>query len=45
MPAGSLADETALVDALVAGKYGTEDWTVHGRLPGAVDAGPAGAAR
>lgn len=44
-PAGLSPDETALVESLVAGKYGTEDWTEHGRLPGAADAIPAGAAR
>jgi hypothetical protein len=44
-PAGLSPDERALVDALVAGKYGTEAWTAQGRLPeGAGAAGtPAGA--
>jgi lipoate-protein ligase A len=41
-PAGLSADESVLVAALVTEKYGTEDWTVHGRLPGAVDASAAG---
>ena len=43
VPAGLSPDESALVDALVAGKYGTEAWTALGRLP--ADAGaPAGVA-
>jgi lipoate-protein ligase A len=44
--AGLSPDETALVEALVAGKYGAEAWTVLGRLPGGVGAivDPAGAA-
>jgi lipoate-protein ligase A len=40
------ADEEALVETLVAGKYGTEAWTALGRLPDEVGAGAsAGAAR
>ncbi len=44
-PAGLSPDETALADALVRAKYRSDDWTTHGRLPGAADAIPAGAAR
>jgi lipoate-protein ligase A len=44
LPAPLTPDETALVDALVAEKYGAEEWTAHGRRPG-VDAVPAGAGR
>ncbi|HEY7142098.1 MAG TPA: lipoate--protein ligase family protein [Methylomirabilota bacterium] len=46
-PAGLSPDEVALVEALVAGKYGTEAWTALGRLPEDVGAAgaPAGAAR
>jgi lipoate-protein ligase A len=45
VPAGLSPDESALVDSLVAGKYGTEAWTVEGRLPEGVRAAgaPAGA--
>jgi lipoyl(octanoyl) transferase len=41
-PAGLAPEESALVEALVADKYGTEAWTALGRLPGGV--GPAGVA-
>jgi lipoate-protein ligase A len=44
-PAGLSPAEAALTDALVAEKYGTEEWTVHGRLRGAIGATPAGASR
>ena len=46
VPAGLSPDESALVEALVAGKYGTEAWTSLGRLPEGVGAAgaPAGAA-
>ena len=45
VPSGLSPDESALADALVTGKYGTEAWTADGRLPeGAQTAGaPAGA--
>jgi lipoyl(octanoyl) transferase len=33
VPAGLSRDERARVEALVAGKYGTEAWTTLGRLP------------
>jgi len=33
VPGGLSPDETALVDELVAGKYGTEAWTARGELP------------
>ena len=44
-PAGLSPDEIALAESLVAGKYGTEAWTVEGRLPEGVGAAgaPAGA--
>jgi lipoate-protein ligase A len=41
-PADLTAAEAALVQALVADKYGTEGWTVHGRVAGGV--GAAGSA-
>jgi lipoate-protein ligase A len=41
VPAGLSPHERALVESLVAGKYGTEGWTALGRLPEGV--GPAGA--
>ena len=45
VPAGLSPDESALVESLVAGKYGTEAWTVDGRLSEGVGAAgtPAGA--
>jgi lipoate-protein ligase A len=42
-PGGLSEEESVLVDALVAGKYGTELWTVQGRLPQEAGA-PAGVA-
>jgi lipoyl(octanoyl) transferase len=46
VPAGLSPHESALVEALVVGKYGSEPWTALGRLPeGVGTAGaPAGAA-
>ena len=41
VPGGLSADESALVDALVAEKYGTEAWTALGRLPAVIEAPPA----
>jgi lipoate-protein ligase A len=41
VPGGLSPDESALADALVAGKYGTESWTARGRLPEEAGA-PAG---
>ena len=32
-PAGLSPEESALVDALVAGKYGMDVWTMLGHLP------------
>jgi lipoate-protein ligase A len=32
-PAGLAPEESALIDALIAGKYGTDVWTMLGRLP------------
>ena len=44
VPGGLSPDEGAMVDALVAKKYGTEAWTVQGQLPDGVGAAgaPAG---
>ena len=42
-PAGLSPEESALVDALVAGKYGTDVWTMLGHLPEQAGA-PAGVA-
>ena len=44
-PSGLSPDETALAEALGRAKYRSDDWTANGRLPGAADALPAGAAR
>ena len=37
-PAGLAPEESAQVDALIAGKYGTEAWTMLGRLPDEAEA-------
>jgi lipoyl(octanoyl) transferase len=43
VPEGLSPDERALVEGLVAGKYGTEAWTALGRLPEGVGASGASA--
>jgi lipoate-protein ligase A len=43
VPGGLSVDETALVETLVAGKYGTEEWTALGRLPDGIGVARAAA--
>jgi lipoate-protein ligase A len=44
VPSGLSPDEAPVVDALVLTKYGTEDWTAHGRMPVPAGRDPAGSA-
>jgi lipoate-protein ligase A len=45
VPSGLSADEGALMTTLIGTKYGTDDWTEHGRVPRAADATPAATVR